>query len=279
MDIGPLVAKMREFYAATRRQGRTARPASWPRSTPPARPTDARDRTIDTGLGGPRRSSSPPPTASFSRCWRSTSPTSFCAWPSTSASSGSFPGPACCSSGSIFLAFFVIYRRGQDIDHRHPDPAVAPALAAAIRDRSWRCPSSTLMLVILLAQAPVLLPRQVGRIDLVGIQRYWLRHAVLRVLRAHRCSSMLLIAVARWCGSQLTATAAGRMTDRHPLFSIVPGADRAEDAHRHGDRARGHGRADHGGFSDILWIVPMKVLEARRTVRCSPSPSSCWRAT
>lgn len=73
---------------------------------------------------------------------------------------------------SIFFAFFVIYRRGQDISidilTRRMPPRLRAATAALV------ALLVLLLLGLLLAQASVLVPRQVGRIDLVGIQRYWL---------------------------------------------------------------------------------------------------------
>lgn len=72
----------------------------------------------------------------------------------------------------IFLGFFVFYRRGQDI-----------AIDVLVRRFGRQTRFFLNMLVSLLVagffalvvyQASILLPRQVGRIDLVGIQRYWL---------------------------------------------------------------------------------------------------------
>lgn len=72
----------------------------------------------------------------------------------------------------IFLGFFVIYRRGQDI-----------VIDVVTRRMASRLRAATELMVILailglmgvvIAQALVLVPRQVGVIDLVGIQRYWL---------------------------------------------------------------------------------------------------------
>ncbi len=73
---------------------------------------------------------------------------------------------------SIFFAFFVIFRRGQDISidiltRRLPE-RVAAAIAVLIALMIIG------LMVLVLLQAPTLIPRQVGRIDLVGIQRYWL---------------------------------------------------------------------------------------------------------
>jgi TRAP-type C4-dicarboxylate transport system permease small subunit len=72
----------------------------------------------------------------------------------------------------VFLAFFVIYRRGTDITVDF----VVGLLPAALR-RWIRVAVDLLvvaLLVTVLAQVPTLLPRQVGNLDLVGIQRYWL---------------------------------------------------------------------------------------------------------
>ena len=72
----------------------------------------------------------------------------------------------------IFLSFFVIYRRGQDIS---VDYFVRkfPPIGARYAQRLTSLVALVLMVVIC-AQAPTLLPRQVGNIDLVGIERYWL---------------------------------------------------------------------------------------------------------
>lgn len=72
----------------------------------------------------------------------------------------------------IFFSFFVIYRRGQDV-----------AIDVLTRRMSTRVRAATEAFVavivialmgLILAQAPVLVPKQVGTIDLIGIQRYWL---------------------------------------------------------------------------------------------------------
>jgi TRAP-type C4-dicarboxylate transport system permease small subunit len=72
----------------------------------------------------------------------------------------------------IFFAFFVIYRRGQDVaidvvTRRMPDRlrmGVEAFVAFVV----------VALMLLVLAQAPVLVPKQVGTIDLIGIQRYWL---------------------------------------------------------------------------------------------------------
>ncbi|MEM9431918.1 MAG: TRAP transporter small permease [Pseudomonadota bacterium] len=72
----------------------------------------------------------------------------------------------------IFFSFYVIYRRGQDVaidvlTRRMPDKlrAATEAFVALV---------VLALMGLILAQAPVLLPKQVGTIDLIGIQRYWL---------------------------------------------------------------------------------------------------------
>lgn len=72
----------------------------------------------------------------------------------------------------IFLGFFVIYRRGQDISLDILVRQFGPRVRAMLRILVG-CIVIGLLLLILY-QAPILVPRQVGRIDLVGIQRYWL---------------------------------------------------------------------------------------------------------
>ncbi|WP_052341225.1 TRAP transporter small permease [Salinarimonas rosea] len=73
---------------------------------------------------------------------------------------------------TIFLGFFCIYRRGQDVAvdvlvRRLPDRG--RAFVRVLVDLL-----ALSLLATILAQAPTLIPRQVGVIDLVGIQRYWL---------------------------------------------------------------------------------------------------------
>lgn len=73
---------------------------------------------------------------------------------------------------AIFLAFFVMFRRGQDISIDVVTRRL-PARAAALVAILVALLVIGLMLLVL-SQAPTLIPRQVGRIDLVGFQRYWL---------------------------------------------------------------------------------------------------------
>lgn len=72
----------------------------------------------------------------------------------------------------VFLAFFVIYRRGKDISVDFVVNFMPERVQRVIRI------AVGLMVIALLAtillQMPTLLPRQVGRMDLVGLQRYWL---------------------------------------------------------------------------------------------------------
>ena len=73
---------------------------------------------------------------------------------------------------AVFFSFFVIYRRGQDVAIDVVTRRMAPRLRA-ITAAFVALVIVSLMLLVL-AQAPVLLPRQVGAIDMIGIQRYWL---------------------------------------------------------------------------------------------------------
>ncbi len=73
---------------------------------------------------------------------------------------------------AIFLAFFVIFRRGQDISIDIVTRRLPARLAACAAGLDAIVVIGLMLLI--LWQAPVLVPRQVGRIDLVGIQRYWL---------------------------------------------------------------------------------------------------------
>ena len=83
-----------------------------------------------------------------------------------------FPWTGVLFTWAVFLGIYVVYRRGQDISldiltRRFPTPVarVVEIVVTAI----------ILGLIgIVLWQAPTLVPRQVGRIDFVGIQRYWL---------------------------------------------------------------------------------------------------------
>lgn len=73
---------------------------------------------------------------------------------------------------SIFLAFFVIFRRGQDITIDTLTRRLPARLAAVVAILVALLVIGLMVLILL--QASTLIPRQVGRIDLVGIQRYWL---------------------------------------------------------------------------------------------------------
>ncbi|MBV6658268.1 MAG: TRAP transporter small permease [Devosiaceae bacterium] len=72
----------------------------------------------------------------------------------------------------IFFSFFVIYRRGQDVAIDIATRRMPPRVAAATE--AFVCFIVVGLMILILAQAPVLIPRQVGTIDLIGIQRYWL---------------------------------------------------------------------------------------------------------
>ena len=72
----------------------------------------------------------------------------------------------------VFVSFFLIYRHSHDISidlvtRRLPEPAARVAALFVIS-------VIILLMLTLLYQAPKLLPRQVGKLDMVGIQRYWL---------------------------------------------------------------------------------------------------------
>jgi TRAP-type C4-dicarboxylate transport system permease small subunit len=73
---------------------------------------------------------------------------------------------------AIFLAFFVIFRRGQDITIDVVTRRLPARLAAAAAVLVALLVIG--LMVVIVMQAPTLVPKQVGRIDLVGIQRYWL---------------------------------------------------------------------------------------------------------
>ncbi len=72
----------------------------------------------------------------------------------------------------VFLAFFVIYRRGKDITVDFAVNFMGARLQQAVR--VFVDLVVIALLALILAQIPTLLPRQVGHLDLVGIQRYWL---------------------------------------------------------------------------------------------------------
>ena len=72
----------------------------------------------------------------------------------------------------VFFGFFVVYRRGKDITVDFVVNRVGTAARTAIRIAVDLV--VLLLLATILVQAPLLLPRQVGELDLVGIQRYWL---------------------------------------------------------------------------------------------------------
>jgi TRAP-type C4-dicarboxylate transport system permease small subunit len=72
----------------------------------------------------------------------------------------------------IFFSFFVIYRRGQDV----AIDVLTRRMPARLRAATEAFVALVVvgLMLLVLAQAPVLLPRQVGAIDLIGMQRYWL---------------------------------------------------------------------------------------------------------
>jgi TRAP-type C4-dicarboxylate transport system permease small subunit len=72
----------------------------------------------------------------------------------------------------VFLGFFVIYRRGKDITVDFVVGFMGEGGRRAVRVFVALMVIGLLSLILL--QAPTLLPRQVGRLDMVGIQRYWL---------------------------------------------------------------------------------------------------------
>lgn len=72
----------------------------------------------------------------------------------------------------IFLGFFVIYRRNQDITIDILVRRLSPKSKAVFQIIVGIIVAS--LMLLLLYQALTLVPRQVGRIDMVGIQRYWL---------------------------------------------------------------------------------------------------------
>lgn len=72
----------------------------------------------------------------------------------------------------VFLGFFVLYRQNSDIAvdllHRNLPPALRNAVSITTNVVIMG------LMVVILMQAPTLLPRQVGNMDYVGLQRYWL---------------------------------------------------------------------------------------------------------
>jgi TRAP-type C4-dicarboxylate transport system permease small subunit len=70
-----------------------------------------------------------------------------------------------------FLGFFVVYRQGKDITVDILIDRIGPARRAA---RVLVDLAVLSLLGVLLAEAPALLERQVGNIEMVGLQRYWL---------------------------------------------------------------------------------------------------------
>ncbi len=104
-----------------------------------------------------------------------------------------FPWTGVLFTWTVFIGIYVVYRRGQDVSldivtRRFPK-RVAQAVDIVVT-------AIILVLIgIVLYQAPTLVPRQVGRIDFVGIQRYWLSiplfvsfalvaiHFVLRIVK------------------------------------------------------------------------------------------------
>ena len=72
----------------------------------------------------------------------------------------------------VFFGFFVVYRQRKDITVDFVVKRLSPGWQRIVQ----RLVDVIILglLATILAQAPELLPRQVGELDLVGIQRYWL---------------------------------------------------------------------------------------------------------
>ena len=104
-----------------------------------------------------------------------------------------FPWTGVLFTWTVFIGIYVVYRRGQDVSldivTRRFSNRVARAVDIVVT-------AIVLLLIgLVLHQAPTLVPRQVGRIDFVGIQRYWLSiplfvsfglvaiHFVLRIVK------------------------------------------------------------------------------------------------
>jgi len=71
-----------------------------------------------------------------------------------------------------FLSFFVVYRQGKDITVDILVDRIGPAARRVARILVDLAVLG--LLLVLLAEAPALLERQVGNIEMVGLQRYWL---------------------------------------------------------------------------------------------------------
>ena len=182
-----------------------------------------------------------------------------------------FPWTGVLFTWAVFLGIYVVYRRGQDVTldivtRRFPT-SVARVVEIGV----------TAIVVILIGtllwQAPTLLPRQVGRIDFVGIQRYWLSiplfvslalvalHFLLRIVKLVRADPAVavgcnppqdegtlrdMIAVALF-GAFLVLVLLRMPIAMAIGVAIVMALVVA-------------------GFADTLWVVPMKVLESGSSV-------------
>ncbi|MCR4267219.1 TRAP transporter small permease [Nitratireductor sp. ZSWI3] len=83
-----------------------------------------------------------------------------------------FPISIVCFVWMTFLGFFVVYRQNKDITVDFLLNAMpAPARLAG---RMLVDIAVIAFLLILLREAPELIQRQVGNIEMVGLQRYWL---------------------------------------------------------------------------------------------------------
>jgi TRAP-type C4-dicarboxylate transport system permease small subunit len=71
---------------------------------------------------------------------------------------------------SVFLAFFVLYRRRLDITVEYFLDRVAPAWRRAARVLISAC--GVLMMGVILIEAPQIIARQVGVMDFIGLERY-----------------------------------------------------------------------------------------------------------
>ncbi len=83
-----------------------------------------------------------------------------------------FPISIVCFVWMSFLGFFVVYRQNKDITVDFLFNATPPPVRRA--GRMLVDIAVIALLLIILREAPELIQRQVGNIEMVGIQRYWL---------------------------------------------------------------------------------------------------------
>lgn len=120
-----------------------------------------------------------------------------------------FPVSVVCFVWMSFLGFFVVYRRNKDITVDF----LLNAMPAPVRrfGRMLVDVAVIALLLVILREAPALIQRQVGNIEMVGLQRYWLSIPFF--------ASCALI-VLHFCSDLVHALKGDAPAERHPVGDI-----------------------------------------------------------